>query len=124
MTREELRKVSARGPAFFDRIQLWLDFETGEKLKEIYRVERIIDYVGRYDPKIDGRCGIFDVPSEYWMVRVLTEDGTEKDLEIHNAMFGPAYKPFLGAIFLPEKIGRALYEADQRKPPDQRKAGI
>lgn len=124
MTREELRQVSSKGPAFFDRIQLWLDFETGEKLKEIYRVERIIADIGRYDPKIDGRCGIFEIPSEFWRVTILTEDGVEKDLEIHNHMFGPFYKPFLGAIFLPAKIGRALYEADQKKPPEQRKAGL
>lgn len=124
MTRDELEHVHIRGGAFFDRIQLFLDFETGERVKEIYRVERIIDRFERYDPKIDGRCGLFEVASpEYWRVGVLTEDGTEKELEIHNAMFGPAYKPFLG-IFAPATIGRALYWADQSKPPEQRKAGL
>lgn len=123
MTRDELMKVSPKGPAFFDRIQLWLDFETGEKLKEIYRVERISHFES-YDPKIDKKCGIFEVVSEFWRVTILTEDGIEKDIEVHNHLFGPFFKPFLGAIFLPAKIGRALYEADQKKPIAERKAGI
>ena len=123
MTRDELERVHIRGGAFFDRIQKFLDFETGERLKEIYRVERIIDRFERYDPKIDGRCGLYEVPSEYWRVGILTEEGTEKELEVHNAMFGAAYRPFLG-IFAPATIGRALYESDQLKPIDQRKTGL
>lgn len=123
MTRDELERVHIRGGAFFDRIQKFLDFETGERLKEIYRVERIIDRIEKYDPKIDGRCGFYEVASEYWRVVILTEDGTEKEIEVHNAMFGPAYKPFLG-IFAPATIGRALYWADQSKPIEERKAGL
>lgn len=123
MTRDELEHVHIRGGAFFDRIQLFLDRETGERLKEIYRVERIIDRVEKYDPKIDGRCGLYEVPTECWRVVILTEDGTEKELEVHNAMFGAAYKPFLG-IFVPATIGFALYWADQKKPIEERKAGI
>ena len=114
MTRDELDCVSSKGAAFFDRIQLWLDQRTGERLKEISHVRRI-SHFERYDPKIDGKCGMFEVSSEYWRVDIETEDGTKKAIEVHNNMFGPGLKPRL-SIFTPLDIGRALEGWGWRRP--------